>query len=176
MLGKKLGWPAPFDVEADMAAKEFAVGWFMTAQKLLDEGKLRTHPLRIMDGGLGDVTEGLELLRKKQVSGQKLIYRVNGDHVQEQGMTEKSSAALQSVMSTGGRTIRTAALAAYLAVFVSVSMSLRALIMPLVQASQVSRGHVQVAMEESLLVGNQKIAGWGRAEDSAEDLPMDLVE
>ena len=76
VLGKKLGWPEPFNKEGDAAAREFAIEWFATAQQLLDEGKLRTHPLRVMSGGLENVTEGLDLLKKKQVSGQKLIYTV----------------------------------------------------------------------------------------------------
>jgi hypothetical protein len=74
VLGKKLGWPEPFNKDGDPAAREFAVGWFATAQRLLNEGKLKPHPIRVMEGGLQDVTEGLELLKKKQVSGQKLIY------------------------------------------------------------------------------------------------------
>jgi hypothetical protein len=74
VLGKKLGWPEPFDKEGDPAAREFAVSWFATAQRLLDERKLRPHPIRVMDGGLQNVIEGLRLLKKKEVSGQKLIY------------------------------------------------------------------------------------------------------
>lgn len=76
VLGRKLGWPSPFDKEGDPAARDFAVGWFGTAQALLDGGRLRTHPLRVMEGGLESVADGLELLRKKQVSGEKLIYRI----------------------------------------------------------------------------------------------------
>lgn len=74
VLGKKLGWPEPFNKEADAAAREFAIGWFKTAQRLLDEGKLKTHPIRVMEGGLEKVVDGLEVLKKKEVSGQKLIY------------------------------------------------------------------------------------------------------
>jgi hypothetical protein len=39
----------------------------------LDEGKMRPHPVRLVNGGFDGVPEGLELLRKKQVSGQKLV-------------------------------------------------------------------------------------------------------
>lgn len=80
VLGKKLGWPKPFDKEGDPEARTFAVGWFKTAQALLDGERLRTHPLRIMEGGLESVLDGLELLRKKQVSGEKLIYRIDQPH------------------------------------------------------------------------------------------------
>lgn len=74
ILGKKLGWPEPFNKDGDPAAREFAITWFATAQRLLDEGKLRPHPIKVMDGGLQNIAQGLEMLKKKQVSGQKLIY------------------------------------------------------------------------------------------------------
>jgi hypothetical protein len=74
--GKKIGWPEPFAREADESYRNFGIEWFATLQRLLDEGKLKTHPIRSMSGGLNGVFEGLELIRKKQVSGQKLIYSV----------------------------------------------------------------------------------------------------
>ncbi|KAI9925936.1 Trans-enoyl reductase fsl5 [Aspergillus wentii] len=76
ILGKKLGWPAPFAKEADAEQRKFGIEWFTTAQKLLDEGKLKPHPIRVMEGGFDGVFEGLDLLKKKTISGQKLVCRV----------------------------------------------------------------------------------------------------
>jgi hypothetical protein len=76
VLGKKLGWPHPFGREADAEQRKFGIEWFAIAQQLLDERKITPHPLRLIDGGLGVVFEGLDLLAKKKVSGQKLICRV----------------------------------------------------------------------------------------------------
>lgn len=76
LLGKTVGWPEPMTREADPAMREFAKLWYTTAQQLLDQGKLRSHPLRVMDGGLLAALDGLELLKNKQVSGQKLICHV----------------------------------------------------------------------------------------------------
>ena len=77
LLGKEIGWIAPFSRPGDPEMKMFAVKLFKTAQRLLDEGKIKTHPLRRMPGGLTGVLEGMELLRKKQISGQKLVYPLN---------------------------------------------------------------------------------------------------
>ncbi|KAK8126998.1 zinc binding enoyl reductase [Apiospora kogelbergensis] len=74
LLGKRIGWGAPFEREGDPEVREFAVRWYETAQKLLDDGKLRTHPLQQMPDRLNGVLDGMEILRKKQVSGKKLIY------------------------------------------------------------------------------------------------------
>ncbi|KAF3480349.1 putative zinc-binding dehydrogenase family oxidoreductase [Arthroderma uncinatum] len=74
--GKAIGWPEPMTREPAPELKEFAKSWFTTVQELLDQGKLKTHPLRVMDGGFPAILDGLELLKTKQVSGQKLIYRL----------------------------------------------------------------------------------------------------
>lgn len=57
--------------------REFALKWFTTVQRLLDEGSLQTHPLRLMDGGLPGVLDGMELLRRKMISGEKLVFRIS---------------------------------------------------------------------------------------------------
>jgi hypothetical protein len=74
--GKAIGWPAPMARDPAPELRYFAKTWFTTVQQLLDAGKLKSHPIRLMDGGLPAVLDGLKLLRDKQVSGQKLIYRI----------------------------------------------------------------------------------------------------
>ncbi|KAL8747962.1 MAG: hypothetical protein Q9190_000226 [Brigantiaea leucoxantha] len=77
LLGKRIGWGPPFEQEGDAETREFGLRWFRDAQKLLDEGKIKLHPLRSMPGGFQGVLDGMELLRTKQVSGQKLVYSVS---------------------------------------------------------------------------------------------------
>jgi NADPH:quinone reductase-like Zn-dependent oxidoreductase len=72
--GKAIGWPAPMERDADPEMREFAMKWTTTVQQLFDEGKVRTHPIREMEGGLEGVMQGLDMLKKKEVSGQKLVY------------------------------------------------------------------------------------------------------
>lgn len=48
----------------------------LIAEKLLEEGKVRGHPVSVREGGLRGVIEGLEDLREGRVSGEKLVYRV----------------------------------------------------------------------------------------------------
>ena len=78
MLGKPILWRPPFRREGDSEIREFAVKWFETAQTLLDEGKLKTHPIQTMEGGLQGVLDGIKLLQTKQISGKKLVYRLDG--------------------------------------------------------------------------------------------------
>jgi len=74
--GKPIGWPPPMGRDGDPSLREFAKTWFTTVQELLDAGKLRSHPLEMMPGGLQGVFEGTDLLRKNVISGKKLIYRL----------------------------------------------------------------------------------------------------
>ncbi|KAF0637659.1 hypothetical protein FPSE5266_11188 [Fusarium pseudograminearum] len=76
LLGKPIGWGPPFEREGNPEVREFAIKWFATAQHLLDQGKLKTHPVKLMEGGFEGILSGLEMLRKKQVSGQKLVYMI----------------------------------------------------------------------------------------------------
>jgi NADPH:quinone reductase-like Zn-dependent oxidoreductase len=77
LLGKPIGWGPPFEREANPMMREFTREWFKTVQRLLDEGKLRTHPVKVLADGFEAVLEGLDLLREKKVSGQKLVCRIS---------------------------------------------------------------------------------------------------
>ncbi|TLS21202.1 uncharacterized protein PpBr36_10636 [Pyricularia pennisetigena] len=83
LFGKKLGWPPPYDVEPDPALREFGREWYLCVQALLDQGLLKTHPVKMVEGGFKGVLDGLELLRNKAVSGAKLVVHVRGGQVVE---------------------------------------------------------------------------------------------
>ncbi|OQU93794.1 Alcohol dehydrogenase GroES-like domain-containing protein [Cladophialophora immunda] len=55
---------------------EFARKWVTVAQGLLERGLLKPHEPKIQPGGLEGVVEGLDILRKDSVSGQKLVYEL----------------------------------------------------------------------------------------------------
>ena len=76
MLGKDIGWPAPHGRPGCPEMKEFGERWVETVQELLDQGKIREHPIVVHDGGLPQVLEGMKLIREKKISGKKLVYRM----------------------------------------------------------------------------------------------------
>ncbi|KAL0930677.1 Enoyl reductase LovC 2 [Colletotrichum truncatum] len=75
MHGKRINWPLPFERDANAEVKEFARKWFVTAQRLLDEGKLRPHPVKLLEG-FPAILEGLKILESKAISGQKLVVQL----------------------------------------------------------------------------------------------------
>ncbi|KXT03166.1 hypothetical protein AC579_4968 [Pseudocercospora musae] len=69
---QKLGNHVPAKSEDFEFTKKF---WDLT-QGLFEEGKLKPHPHKLGEKGLEGVFDGLEMLRKGEVSGVKLVYRV----------------------------------------------------------------------------------------------------
>ena len=74
VLGKRIGWPAPFAREVGPEICEWAAAWVVSVQKLRDDEELKTHPVTKMPGGLQGILDGMDLLRNKKVSGTKLVY------------------------------------------------------------------------------------------------------
>jgi NADPH:quinone reductase-like Zn-dependent oxidoreductase len=72
-LGQEIRWAPPFTREINPELRSFGVDWYITVQRLLDEGKLRPHPIKVISGGFDGVKDGLQMLRNKEVSGQKLV-------------------------------------------------------------------------------------------------------
>ncbi|KAL9022220.1 MAG: hypothetical protein Q9185_000620 [Variospora sp. 1 TL-2023] len=44
--------------------------------KILEEGKVKAHPVTVKEGGLAGIPEGIDELRHKRVSATKLVYRI----------------------------------------------------------------------------------------------------
>lgn len=74
MIGEEIAWPEPHSRKPNPAARAFCEAWTRTLQQLLDRGLIRTHPQLVRNSGLAGALEGLEDIRAKKISGQKLIY------------------------------------------------------------------------------------------------------
>jgi NADPH:quinone reductase-like Zn-dependent oxidoreductase len=55
---------------------EFAKKFWDTTEKLLAEGKIKTHRAEVRPGGLDGILSGLDDLEHQRVSGKKLVYRI----------------------------------------------------------------------------------------------------
>ncbi|KAM7184233.1 GroES (chaperonin 10)-like protein [Rhypophila sp. PSN 637] len=77
VLGREVGWREPYHIVPDPELRKFGMEWMAYAQGMLDRGDIRPHPVRIgKEKGLEQVLGGIELLRKKRVSGEKLVYKI----------------------------------------------------------------------------------------------------
>lgn len=73
ILGRRIALEQGYGSEADPEKRKFGVEWYQTLQKLLDDGRIRSHPVRVYPGGFQGMLEGLKMLKNRQVSGQKLV-------------------------------------------------------------------------------------------------------
>ncbi len=64
------------DFPAQPENYELCTKFLERSAKLLAEGKLKTHPADVREGGLEGVVEGLKDLKEGKVSGQKLVYKI----------------------------------------------------------------------------------------------------
>lgn len=73
LLGHRLALDYGYERDADPEMRAFGVRWYKSVQWMLDRGKLRPHPLRVLDGRFEAILEGIDMLKNKNVSGEKLI-------------------------------------------------------------------------------------------------------
>lgn len=77
LLGQDVGWKDPYYIKGDPELRAFGRQWFNCAQRMLDKGELKTHPCRVgTEIGLSGILKGTEVLRKKELSAEKLVYRI----------------------------------------------------------------------------------------------------
>ena len=76
IFGDGSTWPPPYRRPGSDEVRRFSADLFAIAQKLIDEGKLQHHPLRVLDGGLEAVLEGMELVKSGTLSAQKIVVRL----------------------------------------------------------------------------------------------------
>lgn len=57
--------------------EEFATRWYRQVREWVDEGTLKPTPVQLMPHGLDSVREGMQLLKSKKVSAQKLVYNIS---------------------------------------------------------------------------------------------------
>ncbi|ORY55899.1 zinc-binding dehydrogenase family oxidoreductase [Pseudomassariella vexata] len=75
-LGEDVLLSRGYESSADAEKLALAVKYFAVFQRLLDQGKLKTHPTQKLEGGLSGVLQGLQLLNSGSVSGNKLVVTI----------------------------------------------------------------------------------------------------
>ncbi|TGO51238.1 hypothetical protein BCON_0166g00250 [Botryotinia convoluta] len=70
-----------YEIEGDIwpaAPEDFELGKraFVLLERLLENGLIKNHPVKIIYGGLKGILEGMREMKEGKVSGEKLVYRV----------------------------------------------------------------------------------------------------
>ena len=76
IFGQKVALDGVYGREATPEDFEFGKDLFRQVQRLLDQGRVTTHPVKVMGGEWEGVVKGMDVVRKGEVSGHKLVYSV----------------------------------------------------------------------------------------------------
>ncbi|KAI3317089.1 GroES-like protein [Xylariaceae sp. AK1471] len=79
LLGHRLALDYGYERDPDPEMRSFGVRWYQSLQQLLDQGKLRSHPLRELEGRFEGILKGVHMLKNKEVSGEKLVVAIDGN-------------------------------------------------------------------------------------------------
>ena len=61
---------------ADPELRQWGIGFYQSIQRLVDGKMLRAHPVRVLEGRFEGILRGLNMLERREVSGQKLVVRL----------------------------------------------------------------------------------------------------
>ncbi|RYP50276.1 hypothetical protein DL768_004170 [Monosporascus sp. mg162] len=70
------GPDSPYSCDANRDAFDICARWAMDMQGLLDNGLIETHPIRELEGRWDGILQGLQMLQKGEVRGEKLVVRL----------------------------------------------------------------------------------------------------
>lgn len=76
VMGQEVKLTGVYHRDADLTKFELGVRWRQEVQTLLDEGRLKCHPVREIPGKWDGIVQGLDMLKTGQVRGQKLVVRI----------------------------------------------------------------------------------------------------
>jgi hypothetical protein len=76
IFGDGSTWPTPYGRPPSEEIRAYGEKLWAMAQKLVDDGKLRHHPVRVLEGGLDRIPEAMELVKNGKFAGEKCVVRL----------------------------------------------------------------------------------------------------
>ncbi|KAL9122906.1 MAG: hypothetical protein Q9187_000536 [Circinaria calcarea] len=79
MSGSEIALGGGYGSKPNPELREFGCEWFKRFEVLASAGKIKAHPPNVKDGGLEFVISGVDRMRRREVSGEKLVYMFNSE-------------------------------------------------------------------------------------------------
>ncbi|KIW95722.1 uncharacterized protein Z519_04307 [Cladophialophora bantiana CBS 173.52] len=76
LFGEGCVWPEPYARPPSKELLQYGERLWAVAQRLLDEGCLKHHPVRLLKGGLEQVLVGMEMVRRGDLKGEKCVVKL----------------------------------------------------------------------------------------------------
>ncbi|KAI4199285.1 MAG: hypothetical protein LQ346_002594 [Caloplaca aetnensis] len=78
MSGNEIAIGGGYGSRPNPELRAFGCEWFLRVEALIHAGKIRPHPIKLRQGGLSAVIAGVATMQRRQLSGEKLVYRLEG--------------------------------------------------------------------------------------------------
>ncbi|KAF2268087.1 putative zinc-binding dehydrogenase family oxidoreductase [Lojkania enalia] len=75
LRGLPISWPEPFGTPGKPECADFKRAIWPYMNPIFESGEIKPHPIRVEPDGLEGLLEGVHLLKRGKVRGEKLIYR-----------------------------------------------------------------------------------------------------
>ncbi|EEP78967.1 predicted protein [Uncinocarpus reesii 1704] len=79
MTGLEIALPNGYGSAPNPELREWGSGFSQRMQALIHANKIRPHRPKINPGGLDGIIEGIEKMRRREISGEKMVYVINPD-------------------------------------------------------------------------------------------------
>jgi NADPH:quinone reductase-like Zn-dependent oxidoreductase len=76
IFGKELQLSSGYGRPAIAEQREIGRWWFRTLERLWEEGNIKPHPVKVVGGNFEGILDGIDLMRKRKVAREKLVYFV----------------------------------------------------------------------------------------------------
>ena len=97
MSGSEIAIGGGYGSKPNPELRVFGCEWFRRVEALIHQGKIRSHPICLQRGGLAAVISGVGRMQRREISGEKLVYRLKGqDLVVSTSPSEVSAAPLRN--------------------------------------------------------------------------------
>ena len=73
LFGKEVALSDGYHHAPNEAHVKFGLEWAKIVQDMMNQGELKSHPVRILEGRFDGIMAGLDILREGKISGQKLV-------------------------------------------------------------------------------------------------------
>ncbi|PYI16874.1 alcohol dehydrogenase GroES-like domain-containing protein [Aspergillus violaceofuscus CBS 115571] len=77
MFGREVMLDGVYHRHKDVRKLELSTGWCREVQVLVNQGLIRSHPVREVEGSWEGIVKGLQMMRKGEVRGEKLVVRLS---------------------------------------------------------------------------------------------------
>ncbi|GKU09228.1 unnamed protein product, partial [Fusarium langsethiae] len=78
IFGEGSTWPEPYRRPPSDEMRRYGAELFALTQRLICEGKLKHHPVRVLEGGLEAVLGGMDVITSGAYSGEKIVVQMAG--------------------------------------------------------------------------------------------------